>query len=110
MSTWPDLAEVTASIGVVNDSDTVAIEQCRQAAVEYLTYRCEILLDEDNDDEPIVPESVRTACILLTTRLFRRRQSPEGVAAWGDLGAIRISRIDPDIEAMLLPARSWGIA
>ena len=54
--------------------------------------------------------NLREAVLLQTARQFRRRLSPEGVAGFGDFGAVRISRVDPDIEAMITPNRSWGIA
>lgn len=50
-----------------------------------------------------VPAAVRQACILLTSRLFKRFDSPLGVAGFGDLGAIRVSRVDPDVAASLDP-------
>lgn len=48
-----------------------------------------------------VPTEVKQACILLSSRIFKRNDSPLGVAGFGDLGAIRVSRVDPDIDAML---------
>ena len=33
---------------------------------------------------------VQEAIILFASRLYKRRQSPEGVAGWGDLGVVRI--------------------
>ena len=44
---------------------------------------------------------MQEAIILLASRLYKRRQSPEGVAGWGDLGVIRIIARDPDIEPLL---------
>jgi hypothetical protein len=108
MATWPDLTEVTEGIGTTNVSDADEIQRCLDAAVAYLTYRCAITLDES--DVPIVTDDVRRACVMLTARLFSRRNSPEGAAGFGDFGVVRVTRIDPDIEAMLLSQRSWGIA
>jgi hypothetical protein len=44
---------------------------------------------------------VTEAILLLAQRLNSRRNSPEGVAGWGDLGVIRILATDPDITALL---------
>ena len=41
------------------------------------------------------------AIVLGTNRLYKRFQSPEGVAGWGDLGVIRIISTDPDITRLL---------
>lgn len=52
-----------------------------------------------------VPMAVKQACILLAMRQFKRYDSPLGVAGFGDLGAIRVGRVDPDVEALLQPYR-----
>lgn len=52
-----------------------------------------------------VPVAVKQAAILLAMRQFKRYDSPLGVAGFGDLGAIRVGRVDPDVEALLAPFR-----
>ena len=49
------------------------------------------------------PAAVIEACLLLSARLYRRRQSPEGVIGFGEFGTVRLSRTDPDIAMMLKP-------
>lgn len=44
---------------------------------------------------------VQEAILLLAHRLYKRQQSPEGVAGWGDLGVVRVLGTDPDIERLL---------
>ena len=57
------------------------------------------------DDTPI---QVRQAAILQASRLFKRFDSPLGVAGFGDLGVLRVSRfVDPDVEMLLAPFRRW---
>lgn len=51
----------------------------------------------DDCREPDVIE----ATLILASRLYARRNSPEGVAGWGDLGVVRIIASDPDIESLL---------
>lgn len=41
------------------------------------------------------------ALLILALRYYKRRQSPEGAAGFGDMGVIRITSWDSDIEAML---------
>jgi hypothetical protein len=48
-----------------------------------------------------VPVEVKQACVLLSSRIFKRNDSPLGVAGFGDLGAIMVRSVDPDIAAML---------
>lgn len=38
---------------------------------------------------------------MLAARLFRRKDSPAGVAAFGDLGPVYVQRNDPDIALLL---------
>lgn len=50
-----------------------------------------------------VPMDVRIACIIQAQRLFKRFDSPLGVVGMGDLGSIRVSRVDSDVQALLAP-------
>lgn len=57
-----------------------------------------------------VPVDVKQACNLLAVRQFKRYDSPLGVAGFGDIGIVRVSRVDPDIEALLGPYRKMRMA
>jgi hypothetical protein len=57
-----------------------------------------------------IPTAVRQAAILLSMRQFKRFDSPLGVMGYGDMGAIRVSKIDPDVQALLQPYRRMSIA
>jgi hypothetical protein len=50
-----------------------------------------------------VPTAVKQAAILLSMRQFKRYDSPLGVAGFGDIGVMRVGRVDPDVEALLMP-------
>lgn len=52
---------------------------------------------------PEVPEPVRAACAILAGRLYKRADSLLGVAGFGDLGAIMLRAVDPDVQRMLAP-------
>jgi len=53
-----------------------------------------------------VPEPITQACIIQSSRIFKRYDSPLGVAGFGDLGAIRVSRfLDPDMAQLVEPYR-----
>jgi hypothetical protein len=50
------------------------------------------------------PDEVHTAALIEAARTLKRRGSPEGVAGFGgDFGLVRVSGIDPTIEANLSP-------
>jgi hypothetical protein len=57
-----------------------------------------------------IPVDVKQACNLLSIRQFKRYDSPLGVAGFGDIGIVRVSRVDPDIEALLGPYRKMRMA
>lgn len=52
------------------------------------------------------PQAVKQATILQAARIFTRLDSPLGVAGFGEMGAMRVSRfLDPDVDALLKPYR-----
>lgn len=57
-----------------------------------------------------LPASVTEAAKLLASRWFTRNASPLGVAGWGDLGVMRVSSSDVDVERMLLPYMKYRAA
>lgn len=49
-----------------------------------------------------VPTAVTQACVLLSLRQFKRYDSPTGVLGFGgDMGAVRVGRVDPDVQSLL---------
>jgi hypothetical protein len=53
-----------------------------------------------------VPDPVRTACLMLAARYYRRKDAVFGIDASlgvGDLGPIRITRSDSDVTSLLAP-------
>jgi hypothetical protein len=48
-----------------------------------------------------VPDDVAQATTLLATRLFRRKDVPFGIAAFGEAGVVRIGRQDADAAGLL---------
>lgn len=57
-----------------------------------------------------VPTAIRQATILLAMRQFKRYDSPTGVMGFGDLGVMRVGRVDPDVEKLLMPFRRMRTA
>ena len=53
-----------------------------------------------------VPTAIKQACVIQASRIYKRLDSPLGVAGFGDLGAIRVGRaLDPDVEQLVMPYR-----
>ncbi|MFD9706206.1 phage gp6-like head-tail connector protein [Lentzea sp. NPDC059081] len=57
---------------------------------------------------PSIPESVEQACLIQAGRLFRRKDSPEGVVATSEWGPLRVARLDPDVKDLLDPVTLPG--
>jgi hypothetical protein len=58
---------------------------------------------------PAVPDAVVKATLIQAARLYRRKDSPEGVVGSAEWGTIRVSRVDPDVQALLAPYVIPGI-
>jgi len=52
---------------------------------------------------PSVPTAIVQATVILSARIYKRNDSPLGVAGIGDLGVIRVGRLDPDVQALIHP-------
>lgn len=50
---------------------------------------------------PAVPDEIAEAAKLLAARLYRRKDSPQGVVGSAEWGSVRVSRTDPDVEALI---------
>lgn len=57
-----------------------------------------------------VPVAIEQATVLLASRIFKRNDSPGGVMGFGDIGVIRVSRIDPDIDRLIMPYKKMRFA
>jgi hypothetical protein len=103
---WPDLDDVLAAIGAVNEDLEPEVESCLAAAVDWVTHRS----IDFGTGTLAIPDGVFRATIMLAARLFKRRESTDGVAGFGEFGAVRVTAVDPDVENLLAPYRRWGIA
>lgn len=46
------------------------------------------------------PDEVVQATLIQAARLWKRKDSPEGIAGSAEWGAVRVSRVDPDVQAL----------
>jgi hypothetical protein len=49
------------------------------------------------------PIQVTQATLIQASRIFKRLDSPLGVAGFGDMGAIRVGKVDPDVAMLIRP-------
>lgn len=59
---------------------------------------------------PVVPDQIAQATLIEAARIFKRKDSPEGVVGSADWGAIRMGRSDPEVVALLAPFRFVKVA
>lgn len=52
---------------------------------------------------PSVPDDIAEACLIQASRLFKRKDSPEGVMGSAEWGVVRLSRRDPDVWNLIEP-------
>jgi hypothetical protein len=56
---------------------------------------------------PAIPQVIREATLIQALRLYKRKDSPEGVLGSAEWGTVRVSRLDPDVaklvESLVLP-------
>lgn len=54
-----------------------------------------------------VPDQVEDACMIQAARLFRRKDTPDGISSgFEGFGVVRVNtRMDPDVEMLLAPFR-----
>lgn len=100
-----DLDALRSSLGTVSNEANTLLRRALDVATAWVRER----VTATGFDSPEVQEAI----ILLASRLYKRRQSPEGVAGWGDLGVVRIMGSDPDINRLLehhLDACKMGVA
>lgn len=52
---------------------------------------------------PAVPDDIQQAALIQATRLFKRKDSPEGIIGSAEWGVRNLSRRDPDVWALIEP-------
>ncbi|WP_406225319.1 phage gp6-like head-tail connector protein [Streptomyces anulatus] len=52
---------------------------------------------------PAVPDDVAEAALIQAARLYRRKDSPEGITGSAEWGVVRLSRRDPDVWNLIEP-------
>jgi hypothetical protein len=58
-----------------------------------------------------VPDAISQACVIQASRIFKRLDSPLGVAGFGEMGVVRVtSRLDGDVAQLVEPYRKIRFA
>jgi len=61
---------------------------------------------------PAIPAQITQAAVIQAMRIYKRLDSPLGVAGFGDMGAMRVSKgLDPDVAQLVAPfVKHVGVA
>ena len=94
----PTLEDLKLRLGVKTNAADEQLQWDLDVATAWVDDRVYVYPDQQPGERH--PEVVE-AILLLASRYYSRRNSPEGVAGWGDLGVIRVLSQDPDIERLL---------
>lgn len=100
---WLPIADVRSHMGVpVGDPDPDGLELARKAAAAYVErVRPDRFGVEDGVDVAHIDDAILAGAVILTARLYARRQSPAGIASYGEFGPAPVLRLDPDVERLI---------
>lgn len=56
-----------------------------------------------------LPIQITQATIIQASRIYKRLDSPLGVAGFGDMGAIRVGKVDPDVAQLIRPFKKYAV-
>jgi hypothetical protein len=96
MANRPTPSELAAWLKIPGDLDAAReaqLQMCIDAAIDYIEDRCEL--------PNAWNQRIRLAVLMQAARWHKRKDSPEGVAGFGEMGAVRVMSLDPDIERIL---------
>lgn len=57
-----------------------------------------------------VPDQIGYATALYAMRLWKRQEAPFGIAGFGEIGVMRVSRLDPDVQQLVEKFRKLRMA
>lgn len=96
-----DRAQVKAHLKIADNADDDALDDI-VAAVNAVVRGLPVVRRLDATAEPFTwPANVTHGANMLAGRLFRRRNSPTGIEAFGANGPVYVNRNDPDVAMML---------
>lgn len=94
----PTLADLKLRLGVTGTN----VDQLLQHELDVAT---SWVVERVYPPDPAVPDEypleVGEAILIGASRWYARRNTPEGVAGWNELGLVHVLANDPDLEAML---------
>ncbi|HEV7536469.1 MAG TPA: head-tail connector protein [Acidimicrobiia bacterium] len=101
MANWPTLVEVRTFLRIQPDpKDDGVISTALAAAIDYGNRRLNYKYPIPPADDGLLPDAAHQACLVHAAGLYKRRDTVDGTIGWGDQGAVRVGRTDPDVEKL----------
>lgn len=121
---FPDLSSDDFTVSIIRDGQAVDLDgsnivALKPAEAPYRSFRIEGFDLYSTDwvevtgrfGWPEVPAPIEQGCLILASRIFKRRLSPEGITGFSnDLGPLRVTSRDFDVDALIAPYRIVGFA
>ena len=99
MALWPTLKEVRSLLRLQPDPvEDGFITTALAAAIDLANRRMNYRYPIPPYDDGRLPDAAHWATAQQAARLYKRRDTTDGTLAWGDFGAVRVGRFDPDID------------
>lgn len=103
-TTWttvPASAYFGAPDNAIADGKPVTVLRLRSRGMTWASFGGNRLRVTARHGWPAIPDEIESASLLLTVRLHKRKDSPEGVMGSAEWGTVRVSRLDPDVEELI---------
>jgi hypothetical protein len=98
---WPTIQELRKMLRLQPDpNEDQVLQWALDAAVDYGNRKTTYRYDPTGSPALDPPAVVHEACLLDAARIYRRRDSIDGTISWGDMGAVRVGRADPDVDRL----------
>lgn len=101
---WPTVDTVACWAQLdLDDGDRTVMLNVIDAVIEHVAHA----YDVDEDDPPL---DVRQAVTMQSARIYKRRETPTGLAGFGEGFVARVTKLDPDVARLLEPYEIWSLA
>jgi hypothetical protein len=56
-----------------------------------------------------LPVQITQACVIQSSRIYKRLDSPLGVLGMNELGVVRVGKVDPDVAQLIRPFKKFAV-
>jgi len=101
MAYYPKLQEVRSFLRLQPDpTEDGFITTALVAAIDYANRRLNYRYPVPPNDDGSLPDTAHQACLIHAARLYKRRDTVDGTIGFGDMGVVRVGRVDADVDML----------